>query len=150
MPQSTPAPQPPPLFEREEVEEEPPEWIEEGPRASPPPIPGRAGPTAFPTETATPAAAQVAAMDAILEQQRLLAGQFEMVRAMKAAGSSAVPPLPEVGPGAVTSTAGGRSLRRALREDLAGSPGLRRAVLLREVLGEPPGMQRGRLNLPRR
>jgi hypothetical protein len=99
---------------------------------------------------AAPAAAQVAAMDAILEQQRLLADQFEKVRAMKAAGSSAVPPLPEIGPRAGGSATGGRSLRRVLREDLAVAHGLRRAVLLREILGEPLGMQRGRLNLPRR
>jgi hypothetical protein len=144
--------QPPPLPDlAENAEVEKPEWgVEDSEPA--PANPPHAKADAFPTEFPSPAATQTAAMAALLEQQRLLAEQFEQVRAMKLAGSTAVPPLPDHGGmgSAGANAADHRSLRRALRADLAGPPGLRRAVLLREILGEPPGMQRGRLTLPRR
>jgi hypothetical protein len=147
--------QPPPLPVEEEREIEEPEWLEEGPRPQagrPPPMP-----MAFPSAPREPVAEAARSMDAatveILEQQRLLAQQLEALRAARALGSAAVPPLPAAAytaAGSAAAAAAAAGLRRAVRADLAGRGGLRRAIILREILGEAPGLKRGPLQLPRR
>lgn len=146
------APPPPlPVEPAEPPELEEPEWLEEGPRpppAKPPPLlAGRVEQAAATTVRGMDAAAA-----AILEQQRLLQEQIDALRAARAVGSAAVPRLPAVY-GHIEnskSEAAAVEVRRAVREDLAGRDGLRRAILLREILGQPPGLQRGPVSLPRR
>lgn len=117
-------------------EDEPEEFLEEGPRA--------------PMPTAAARRMSDEAQAILLEQQRQLAEQLHALRAARAAGSRGAS-LPSIGlPGAAAAMAAHqRSCRRELLRDLRGPASLRRAILLKEILGAPLALQRGR-EIPRR
>ena len=89
----------------------------------------------------------------VLEQQSRLAEQFEQARLQtsrrqlqvergRAAAAKAISPIKKLrGP----ERRSVHPLRRALLADLAGSKGLRRGIVLREVLGEPVALRSGAL-----
>lgn len=138
--ETTPPPLPPPrpvIVQREEPELADPDYPGEGPNV--------------PMPTAAAHRQSDTAQAAILEQQRLLAEQLHALRAARAAGTS-VPPVPAVKlPAHAAAAIAGHQLdcRRELRRDLHHSSSVRRAILLKEILGEPLALQRGR-TLPRR
>jgi hypothetical protein len=116
-----------------EVYQEPPE---RAPAPQPPPIP-RAPQPDF-------------AMSAMLERQRALDDQFRAIQASRAAATAGIPSIGALARPVASGPRGTGRLRRELRRDLVGVRSLRKAVLLREVLGEPPGMRAGMPQLPRR
>jgi hypothetical protein len=134
-------PSPPPFVvvreEAEPAEVEEPEYTEEGPR--------RPMPTAAAHRQAD------AAQAAILEQQRLLAEQLHALRAARAAGASVTPrpaiTLPRDATAAIAEHQ--QSCRRELLRDLRHPTSVRRAILLKEILGAPLALQRG-WQLPRK
>jgi hypothetical protein len=111
------------------------EWTDEPETpASPPPLPA----TAY---------AQPSEATAVLEQQRALEEKLRLVRLTRDAARAGIPALAQ--PNArFGSTDRATAAQRALRHDLAHPTSLRRAILLREVLGEPVGLRSGAL--PRR
>ncbi len=121
---------PPESFEPifvEEPEEEPP------PVAIPPPMPVQRRapqPNAYALDSE---------QEAALARQSRMLEQLEDLRRARATAptgrSATATPYRKVRPARSES-----SLRAALRRDLSGPDGLRRAVLLREILGEAPGM----------
>jgi len=139
-------PSPPPIVQRE-----PPEWQEEGPapRTRPPPVPVPAAPvrTAYDFDQD----------EAVLERQRRLNEQLASLSMLqKEARASAAAGVAALGGPAITTDGGaqgqvgGRRIRRAIRKELSGGDGLRRAFLLREILGEPIGLRSDVMKLPRR
>jgi hypothetical protein len=135
-------PTPPPVVvyeepEREEPEEREEEYLEEGPRT---PMPSAAARRQADTAQA-----------AILEQQRLLAEQLHALRAARAAGATAKPVSAFILPREASAeiAAHQRSCRRELLRDLRQPTSVRRAILLKEILGQPVALQRG-WQLPRR
>ncbi|BET65554.1 hypothetical protein ASA1KI_04720 [Opitutales bacterium ASA1] len=90
---------------------------------------------------------QESAMAAVLERQRSLDDQLRAIRAARAAareqsafalpGTRSRDPIKD---GAIGS----------LRESLTGPAAMRRAIVLREVLGEPVGLRQGSNEWPRR
>lgn len=91
------------------------------------------------------------AQQAILEQQRLLAEQLHALRAARAAGASVSPLSPLALPAGARATISSHELdcRRTLVRDLRHTASVRRAVLLKEILGPPLALQPGG-SLPRR
>jgi hypothetical protein len=91
------------------------------------------------------------AQQAILEQQRRLAEQLHALRAARAAGASVTPRSPLDLPAGARATISAHELdcRRMLVRDLRHTATVRRAILLKEILGPPLALQPGRL-LPRR
>jgi type IV secretory pathway VirB10-like protein len=135
----------------EEPQAAPPPLVMEESQPVPPPIPVQPVP-ATRVEMENPyeqqeQAAQAARAAAVLEQQRALEEQLRQVRLAREAAMAGVPRIAPVSTPA-GSTRRGASVRRALRDDLAGRGSLRRAIVLREVLGEPVGLRTG--PLPRR
>jgi len=134
--------EPPPLVFEEEPQ----------PKYTPPPIPQVAtpvpaeGPDAYATDHEVEQAARTAS---ILETQRALEEQLTQMRRVRDAAMAGVPKL---APSSVAAGAGRHvsALRRTLREDLAGRGALRRAVVLREVLGEPVALRTGPAGMTRR
>lgn len=143
---------------REEREVEEPEWVGEGPpprRAMPPPLPGAPAPRPAMAREFPPPAGEGRAMAlepaALLEQQARLLEQLQALRVTRSAAYAVeaarpAPSLAAAGVGAASRVA----LRGELRGQLGNPAALRRAVLLREILGPPLGLQRGPLQLPRR
>lgn len=131
--------------EPEAVEE--PEYTEEGPRPRPPPL-RQPFPQSAPAPVAQPMFDAGAA--AMLERQRMLEEQLRLLAATRAIGVAGVSPLGMPAQISARDPAQRRELRRALRRDLSGHQNLRRAILLREVLGPPPGLERDLRKLPRR
>lgn len=91
------------------------------------------------------------AQAAILEQQRLLADQLHALRLARAAGGSVTPASPlQLSERATARIASHeRSCRKELLRDLRSPTSVRRAILLKEILGAPVALQRG-LQIPRR
>lgn len=130
------APPPVVVMTPNEIEEEMPEggWGRQGPPL-PPPLP-------------VPVTSYQARDDAaILEAQRALEEQFQLVRKARELARAGIPSLPDPNArfGSIARATAGQ---RSLRSDLAHPTSLRRAILLREVLGEPVGLRSG--PLPRR
>ncbi len=137
MPPAMPAsPQPPPMPPTVVVIDEDATYSGEGPHG--------------PMPTAAAHRAEDAAQAAILEQQRTLMEQLHALRAARAAGEvmpTAAAMRPERTDAAMATHL--RSCRRELRRDLRSPSSVRRAILLKEILGEPLALQRNR-QLPRR
>lgn len=77
----------------------------------------------------------------VLEAQRMLDEQLRQVRLAREMATAAVPSLAlPTGPAPSRRTA---SVQRGWRAELAGRSALRRAIVLREVLGEPVALRRG-------
>jgi hypothetical protein len=92
-----------------------------------------------------------AARSAILEQQRLLADQLHALRLARAAGGSIAPasPLKLSDQAKARIASHERGCRKELIRDLQSPTSLRRAILLREILGPPVALARGS-EIPRR
>lgn len=137
------AAEPPPMI----FEEEPP------PVYAPPPIPQAApatpvpAPDAYATDQEVEQAARTAS---ILETQRALEEQLTQMRRVRDAAMAGVPKLAPSSSAAAGAGRHASALRRTLREDLAGRGALRRAVVLREVLGEPVALRTGPAGMTRR
>lgn len=87
---------------------------------------------------------------AVLDRQRSLEEQMQALRARRAyVIESARPLVSPAGARGPVSTASGRTFRRELRREIGGVRSLRRAVLLREILGDPPGLRPGGNRIPR-
>ena len=130
--------------------------VEQAPPSLPPPLPRPQIPVEFEEDPydahEREAAAQQAAREAsVLEAQRALEEQLRAVRQAREAALAGVPRLAPI-----SATAGGASsrpaslARRALREDLTGRGSLRRAIVLREVLGEPVALRTAPAGMTRR
>ncbi|MGH8021234.1 MAG: hypothetical protein ACREIA_23735 [Opitutaceae bacterium] len=121
--------EPPPVivFEREEQR---PVYREE--RRAPPPIPSRMEPDP--------------AMMAVLEKQRAIEEQLRNIRATKRASAGRPARHPVSATASFIDPGAGLELRR----DLSGAHALRKAILLKEILGEPVGLRPGMPDLPRR
>ena len=135
----TPPPLPVSRYEDEEEEAlDDPEYVGEGPN--------RPMPTAAAHRQADSAHAT------ILEQQRVLAEQLHALRAARAGGGSVVPASPIRLPARARAqiAAHGRSCRRELLRDLHEPTSLRRAILLKEILGPPLALQPRGVPIPRR
>lgn len=124
------APPPMPVFVEPEEEEEllDPDYPGEGPRE---PMPSAARREAE------------AAQAAILEQQRQLAEQLRALREARSVREASSPPSRRVWAGARHATTLHRqTFRSELIRDLHEPVGLRRAILLKEILGEPLALRR--------
>ncbi len=124
-------PRPVLVFEREE---EPPALRPDYRAPAPPPIPTRMEPDP--------------AMAAVLERQRALQEQLQAIRAARPADSPA-----RRGArlrSSVSASRPGDGALRELKRDLTGAQALRKAILLREILGEPVGLRPGFPELPKR
>jgi hypothetical protein len=86
------------------------------------------------------------ATEDLVRNQRMLLERLHALQTERAAGNAGVAISAEVPPFATRGGTVGRDLRALLGDRST----IRRAVLLREILGEPPGLQRGPLVLPRR
>ena len=109
---------------------------ERRPPVSPPPIPRALEPES--------------GMAAVLERQRSLDDQLRAIRAARAAAVAPGARSPWGEPLVSTARTRGHGVLGSLREDLSGVQALRKAVLLKEVLGEPIGLRPGPPHLPRR
>lgn len=127
--------------------------------SAPPPLPVPTRPPPVPVEAPDPYAAEehrsaqtqeAAHETAVLDAQRALEEQLRQVRLMREQAMAGVPRLAPAVAAATTSSRRAGSVRRALREDLAGRGALRRAIVLREVLGEPVAMRTGPAGMTRR
>jgi len=137
-PASTPPPLPVfPAARREDDEDNDPNYAGEGPHV--------------PMPTAAAHRQADAAQAAILEQQRLLADQLHALRMARAAGGSITPasPIQLSERAAARIATHERSCRRELLRDLQSPTSIRRAILLKEILGAPLALQRGP-QIPRR
>lgn len=88
-------------------------------------------------------AAERAAREAsLLETQRAFEEQLRQIRAAREAATAAVPRL-SVAVAPMASSRRASAVRGSWRAELAGRESLRRAVVLREILGDPVGLRRG-------
>lgn len=130
--------------QRGEVAAPLPEAYEEAPPAPPPlppPVPENR-PVVAVDDPYARAAAEVSAREAsILESQRAFEEQLRQIKLAREMASAGVPRLAPSRPEAEYRRGPGTGLR--LRDDLKGRASLRRAILLREVLGEPIALRRG-------
>jgi hypothetical protein len=132
--------------------------IAEDTSEGPPPLPFPSGRAAFPG--AEPVFAEIedaADTESLVARQRAMLEQLHALQAQRAAGLQ-IAPAPRFA-AAEGASAFARDVRepqtqmaltRDMRALLRNKTNIRRAILLREILGEPPGLQRGPLVLPRR
>jgi hypothetical protein len=144
--EAPPVAQPPPVvvFDAEPAQQPwEKEWQGEGPppKPKPPPLP-------------VPLTRAYDATEALREQERLLDESRQMLRSAQARVAGSVPSIGDIvdlGPKPVGASAkAARARRRELRRDLASPTSLRRVMLLKEILGEPLGLQQGLPRIPRR
>lgn len=133
-PMATPPPLPPEpsVWQREEAEAlDDPNYAGEGPNV--------------PMPTASARRQADAAQAAILDQQRLLADQLHALRMARSAGVAITPVSPIRLSAQATSriAAHETSCRKQLLRDLRSPTSVRRAILLKEILGAPVALQRG-------
>lgn len=130
-----------------------PEVMEEAPPPIPPPIPTPQvlrEPEYDPyAQEAAERAARAEHEAAMLEAQRAMEEQLRQVRHAREMALAGVPRLPASSVSKV-STRRASALQRSIRDDLAGRGSLRRAIILREILGEPVALRSGPAGMTRR
>lgn len=135
--ESMPAPAPVP--EPEVIREEPMPM----PVPLPPPVPTAQRMEPMEDPYAAEAAARAAQQAAMLEAQRAMEEQLRQARRIREMAAAGVPSIASGQLGGGSSERRSTVVRRGLRADLAGRASLRRAIVLREILGEPVALRRG-------